>query len=320
MTTEVFDFLINAEVIVDDVDVAERVFVDALGFPEPRPSWSGKEPGYGFTFLFARVHPKLKLAPTRIEAMAIAPVDQAVDPIFTLGFLPDLLSTQGDRPWKTHANEVATSDIAAVAARLRSRGCSFYEIPRGEQNPNARLWLGWTEDAPGKYRPDDDGGLYIEVCETEAISPNADIFEPMPEPDLAPGSMVRVLRRSWIVPDMAATLAALQQNFGWLPARGPHIDDHAGARRALLRFAHPRSAELELLEPVGPGEIEDSLRAWGRGAWSITIGVNDLEAKAADLVRRGMEIHHRTQPGGATAVGVDTGALGVPGRFEFAEV
>ena len=43
-----FDLLINAEVIVDDVSVAERVFVDALGFPEPRPSWSGKEPGFGF--------------------------------------------------------------------------------------------------------------------------------------------------------------------------------------------------------------------------------------------------------------------------------
>src|SRR5262249_8054356 len=97
--SDVFDLLINAEVIVDDVAVAERVFVEALGFPEPRPSWSGKVPGYGFTWLFARVHPSLKVSPTRIEAMAVAPLDPAIDPRLTIPFLPQLLAAQGDRPW-----------------------------------------------------------------------------------------------------------------------------------------------------------------------------------------------------------------------------
>src|SRR5262249_8762478 len=92
MTSTVFDLLINAEVIVDDVTVAERVFVDALGFPEPRPAWSGTVPGFGFTWLFARVHPSLKVSPTRIEAMAVAPVDPTIDARLTLPFLPQLLA------------------------------------------------------------------------------------------------------------------------------------------------------------------------------------------------------------------------------------
>src|SRR5262245_49413957 len=315
-----FDLLINAEVIADDVDVAERLFVDGLGFPEPRTSWSGKKPGYGFTFLFARVHPSLKVSPTRIEAMALAPLDPSIEPILTIPFLPQLLGTQGDRPWKTHANEVATSDIEGVAARLRAKGCRFYEMPRSELNPNVRLWLGWTKDDPGMYRPDDDGGLYLEVCETAALSSSSDLFEPPPEPELPPGSMIRVLRRSWIVEDLAATVAALDENFGWRPDRGPELDHRLGARRAVLGFAHPRSAELELLEPVEPGDIKESLDTWGPGAWSIRIGVNDLEAKAADLERRGTGFQLRSDPHGAPTIFVDTGPLGVPGLFEFARI
>jgi hypothetical protein len=45
-----FDLLINSEVFVDDVALAERVFVEALGFPAQRESWSGKVPGFGFTY------------------------------------------------------------------------------------------------------------------------------------------------------------------------------------------------------------------------------------------------------------------------------
>jgi hypothetical protein len=313
-----FDLLINAEVIVDDVGVAERLFVDRLGFPEPRSSWSRKEPGYGFTFLFARVHPSLKVSPTRIEAMAVAPLDPSIEPILTIPFLPQLLGTQGDRPWKTHANEVATSDIEGVAARLRENGCRFYEMPRGELNPHVRLWLGWTAESPGAYRPDDDGGLYLEVCETAALFPSSDPFEPTPEPQLPRGSMVRVLRRSWIVEDLVATLAALERSFGWRPEQGPELDHHLGARRAVLRFAHARSAELELLEPVEPGDVKESLDTWGPGAWSIRIGVNDLEAKAADLERRGTGFQVRSHPHDAATLFVDTGPLGVPGLFEFA--
>jgi hypothetical protein len=316
-----FDLLINSEVFVDDVALAERVFVEALGFPAQRESWSAKVPGFGFTYLFARVHPSLKVSPTRIEAMALAPIDPAIDPAFTLPFLPGLLAAQGRRPWKTHANELATSSIDAVAARLRRNGCRFHTMPRTDVIPYTRLWLGWTSDEPGAYKPDADGGLLIEICETDSLQQGPALWVPLPEPELPPGSMVRVLRRSWIVEDLGFTLSALERNLGLEPRIGPEVDAAIGCRRAVFGFAHPRSAELELLEPIAAGEVKDSLDAWGPGSWTIRIGVNDVAAKAEDLRRRGTRFETRAQPGGGKPVlRVDTGALGVPGLFELAEV
>jgi hypothetical protein len=132
--------------------------------------------------------------------------------------------------------------------------------------------------------------------------------------------MVRVLRRSWIVEDLSATLACLDRNLGWRPRVGPEIDATIGCHRAVFGFTHPRSAELELLEPTAPGEVKDSLDAWGPGSWTIQIGVNDLVAKAADLRRRGTAFGTLTSPDGGSVLRVDTGPLDVPGLFEFAEV
>jgi hypothetical protein len=314
-----FDLLINSEVIVGDVAVAERVFVEALGFPPQRESWSGKAPGFGFTYLFARVHPSMKVSPTRVEAMAMAPIDPAIDPALTLPFLPALLASQGRRPWKTHANELATSNIDAVAARLRRNGCRFHRMPRSDRIPHARLWLGWISDEPGAYKPDTDGGLLIEICETDALQQGAPLWEPLADPELPPGSMIRVLRRSWIVEDLGFTLSALERNLGLQPRIGPEIDSASGCQRAVFGFAHPRSAELELLEPVAADELKDSLDAWGPGSWTIRIGVNDVAAKAEDLRRRGTRFEARTRPeGGKPVLRVDTGTLDVPGLFEFA--
>jgi hypothetical protein len=316
----VFDLLINSEIIVDDVGAAERTLVDALGLPPQKPQWSDNTPGKGFTFLFARVHPSLKVSPTRIEAMAVAPVDAARDPATTISFLPALLTAQGRRPWKTHANEVATSDIHGVAERLQRNGCRFFTMPATEANPFTRLWLGWTAADPGHYEPDVDGGLMLEICETEALMQGALPWDPVPPLDLPPGSMVRVLRRSWIVADLDRSLAALDRNLGLFPRFGPAVDEERGWRSAQFGFAHARSAELEVLEPTGPGAVRDSLETWGPGAWVIRIGVNDLEAKAADLDRRGTAYERRQAAAAEKTLWVDTGPMGMAGLFEFAEV
>lgn len=309
-----FDLLVNAEVIVEDVSVAEKVFVEALGFPETRPEWSGKTPGFGFTYLFARVHPSLVISPTRVEAMAVAPIDPTIDPAATLPFLPELLAAQGDRPWKTHANEIATSNIHGVAERLKDNGCRFHTMP----GTFTRLWLGWTAEDPGAYQPESDGGLFLEFVETAALGKGPDLWQPRPEPDLPPGSMIRVLRRSWITEDMASTLTALAQNIGLRPTIGPVLDADLGVRRAVFRFNHPRSAELEILEPVSPGEIQESLDTWGPGSWAIRIAVNDVAAKADDLRRRSTPFEPRWTAHHGNMLRVDTGMLGVPGIFEFA--
>jgi hypothetical protein len=316
----VFDLLINSEVVVPDVAVAQHVFVEALGFPLQRDTWGSTVPGFGYTYLFARVHPSMKVAPTRVQAFALAPIDPATDPGLTLPFLPALFAAQGRRPWKTHATELATSDIAAVAARLARNGCRFYEMPSSDAIPFTRLWMGWTVDEPGAYQPETDGGLLIEICETRSLGQGAAFWEAVPEPELAPGSMVRVLRRSWIVPDLDSSLAALSRNLDLRPRSDPRIDRAAGSRSAVFGFAHPRSAELEIVEPVAPGEVRDSLDTWGPGSWTIRIGVNDVAAKAVDLRRRGTPFELREQPDGKPLLRVDTGPLDVPGLFEFAEV
>jgi hypothetical protein len=315
-----FDLLINSEVIVDDVAMAERTLIDALGFPPQKPQWSNTTPGKGFTFLFARVHSSLKVSPTRIEAMAVAPVDDSADPATTIQFLPALMTAQGRRPWKTHANELATSDIHGVAERLRQNGCRFFTMPATEGNPFTRLWLGWTGADPGRYEPDVDGGLMLEICETGALMQGAQLWDPVPALDLPPGSMVRVLRRSWIVEDLDQSLAALDRNLALVPRFGPDVDRGGAWRSARFDFAHSRSAELEVLEPIGPGEVRDSLETWGPGAWVIRIGVTDLEAKAEDLDRRGTSYERRREEATAETLWVDTGPLGMPGLFEFAEV
>jgi hypothetical protein len=305
----VFDLLINAEVIVDDVAIAERVFVDALGFPQPRKSWSGTVAA-GFSYLFARVHPSMKVSPTRVEAMALAPTVAGIEP-----FLPKLLDAQGHRPWKTHGNELATSNIGAVVARLERNACRFFTMPNQDPNPFIRVWLGWTQDDLGAYRPDVDGGLMFEICETGALMQGAAFWETQPDPELPAGSMIRVVQRSWIVENLEQTLRAIERNLGWRPRVGPETDDRIGCARAIFGFAHPRSAELELLEPVAPGEVRESLNTWGPGSWSIRIGVNDVAAKADDLRRRGTTFTSVDR----AVLRVDTGALGVPGIFEFTQ-
>ncbi len=310
-----FDLLINAEIIVDDVDIAERVFVDALGFPEPRHSWGGTVTSAGFAYLFARVHPSLKVSPTRVEAMAVAPIDAGGEP-----FLPKLLAAQGRRPWKTHGNELAVPNIDAVVARLKRNGCRFYTMQREEGYPFMRLWLGWTADDVGAYRPDVDGGLMFEICETGSLLQGPALWDWQPDPVVPPGSMIRVVRRSWIVEDLQDSLVLIDRNLGWRPGVGPETDQATGCRRAVFDFVHPRSAELELLEPVAAGEVRESLDAWGAGSWTIRIGVNDLAAKAADLRHRGTAFESYDSAANGAVLRVNTGAMGAPGLFEFTEI
>ena len=310
-----FDLLINSEVIVDDIAVAERVFVDALGFPEQRDTWKGTISAAGFSFLFARVHPSLSVSPTRVEAMAVAPIDAGVEP-----FLPQLLAAQGDRPWKTHGNELASSNIQALIQRLEGNGCRFHTMPGAEGYPFLRVWLGWTADDPGAYRPDVDGGLMFEICETDSLLQGPKFWANQPDPALSPGSMIRVLRRSWIVDDLHVSLAAIERNLGWQPRTGPEPDPISGCQRAVFGFTHPRSADLELLEPTQGHEARDSLDTWGPGAWTIRIAVNDLSAKADDLRHRGTQFDAFESPDDGTVLRVDTGPLGCPGLFEFAAI
>jgi hypothetical protein len=160
----------------------------------------------------------------------------------------------------------------------------------------------------------------FEICETESLLQGPALWDPQPDPVLPPGSMIRVVRRSWVVEDLRDSLALIDQNLGWRPGLDRETDPASGCRRAVFDFVHPRSAELELLEPVAAGEVRDSLDTWGPGSWRIRIGVNDLAAKAADLRRRGTAFDSYESVANGAVLGVDTGAMGAPGLFEFTEI
>ena len=145
------------------------------------------------------------------------------------------------------------------------------------------------------------------------------LWDPVPSLDLEPGAMVRVLERLWLVADLDASLRSLEQNLAWIPEhRG--FDPTTGCQRASMAVNHPRSARVVLLEPVESGEVSEAVARWGPGAWAIGIGVNDLEAKAEDLRRRGTEFASRERADGTPSLWVDTAPLGVSGLFEFVEV
>src|SRR5262249_62278910 len=99
-----------------------------------------------------------------------------------------------------------------------------------------------------------------------------------------PETMVRIAAREHLVADLGDTLQVLDRTMRWKPAR---VADESGCRRAVMAFSAPRSARLELVQPAGPGRVQDAFEQLGPGAWTIRVAVIDVTAKAEDLAARG---------------------------------
>jgi len=314
-----FDLLVNADFIVDDVADAAQLLRDALGFPEQKPHWANLLPGLGFTYQFARVHPSMAVSPTRVEAVALAELsDERPDPGYPLPFLSEYLDAQAPTPFRTHGTELGTSRMAENLARLDRNGVEYTIAERGER---CLAWIGFTEANAGKYRPTWDGGLLLEFVDTELLLPRQDFWALPPVAPLAPGSMVRVVSRGWLVPDLVGTLSVLDVNFDWRPDTPVVLDDVAGALRVDLPFRHPRSASLQLLEPRRDGLLAEHVEQWGSCPWHIRIGVNDLDAKAKDLTSRGTDFDRLPlDEQSGDGLRVLPAATGLPAVFEFIEI
>ena len=79
-------------------------------------------------------------------------------------------------------------------------------------------------------------------------------------------------------------LDEIESAFDWSPDRGVETG-RAGSRRASLGFRCVNSTRLVVLQPA-PGTTDgDALLRWGAGAWSLTLGVDDLDATVDDLRR-----------------------------------
>jgi hypothetical protein len=90
--------------------------------------------------------------------------------------------------------------------------------------------------------------------------------------------------RDYLVRDLDETLSILERNLRWAPSM---VVDEEACRRAVMLFAVPRSARLELVQPKGSGRVADAYAEFGPGAWTVRVSVMDLDAKAADLAQRG---------------------------------
>jgi hypothetical protein len=287
-----YDMLHSPDFLVADADAMVASLVQRVGLPEPDAAWAQEFPGHGYRAIFARVHRSRAFAPTRLEIIASRPIPEPIDPAVPRAYLDDYWRAQPGRPLKTHASVFTTSDIEGLIERVRSRGLRHRVDPITPELPHLRLWVGVTPDAPGEYLPDADAGLFFEAIPTQGLhlrGAPADPPPPLPEPP-APGQMLRVLAREYLVADLDGALRTLSRNLDFETA-GPVAEDRAdGCRRVALAVTMPHAATLELVEPLDPdGEAGRYRDRWGPGPYYTRIAVAGLEAKADDLRSRGTE-------------------------------
>jgi hypothetical protein len=282
----------TVSLLVDDIPSAFETLQRALGVIDQRPQAYRRGPG--ISALFCRLHPNYSVCPTFLELVAEAPPDQESDGLGLAGQphpsavdvfpLRAVSERQGTRRIKTHATELAMADkdFAELEANLKSLG-----IQPGYHPPDRRdRFYAAGNPSAQSFDPSVDGGLFIEAIKLEHLGlPATALSEPADVPsDLGPHSMVRVLAREFLVADLDSTLEAFRRNLKW---EANSVTREDGYRRAVLPFAAPRSAQVELLEPTGPGEVANVYDQLGPGPWTVRIGVANVAAKAADLEARG---------------------------------
>ncbi len=276
-----YQLMVTVSVIVEDIPSSVALLCRTIGIPEPRPQHY-RGGGQGISAVFCRVHPKYAVAPTFLELVTVAPVDD-LSPEAAVFPVQETVDRQGARPVKVHATEIGMSKetMLDLSAHLTTIGVPHRFVPPGERQ---RFFLGG--DPATAYDWSADAGLFIETIQTsnlgladEAFSAPADIPD-----DARPESMVRILARDYLVEDLNESLRMLDRNLRWAPAA---VIEEDGCRRAILPFSTPRSARLELVEPKDSGREADALKQLGPGAWTIRVQVADVGAKADDLTARG---------------------------------
>lgn len=285
-----FDLLLHADLMVPDPDVTMPRLVDAIGFPAPKPHWRHAFPTHSYTSWYARAHPSLAVAPTRLNPQGLVRgVENPVDPCFE-PFLESVLDFQGRaRPIHTHATVLVTDRFEQVVERLRRRALPFRIAPRDAEMPFDRLWVGVTPEDP-TYRPTVDGGLIIEILPLAPLQLPAETFlDPPPVPlAAAPQDMVRITSRGFLVRDLDRTVRLLSTNLDWEPVDPIEDFPVEGFRRARMGFGLAHSAVVDIMQPThANGEVGRYVATWGPGPYHIRIAVHDLTAKAEDLRDRG---------------------------------
>ncbi len=320
-----FDLLMSADMMLEDPDGMAELLVRKLGV-HAHANWRQAFADHPYIAHFLRVHKSLAVAPTRIEPQWHLDKPNPGDPLFH-EFLDSLKAYQGEhRPMITHSIVLALKGpkFEALLDKLMRRKQRFRLAQRTPDMPFDRMWLGVTPEDP-RYQPSVDGGLCIEIMPMEPLQMPADTFaDPAPQPrELAPGQMVRVTARGYLVRDLDDTLRRVSANLDWEPSGPVRAFDAEGYRCASMGFTLANSARLDVIEATRwNSEAGRYLHTWGPGPHYIRIGVNGLAAKAADLSERGVRhtwIESSEAVGGKSLIRVDPAEL--RGQlFEFEEI
>jgi hypothetical protein len=281
----VFDFLVSADLLIDDFPAAVRTMQARLGFGDAKPQWYSGGEGRGFEVVFLRTEARLAASPTRLEVMAATAVDPDLPAPQTLAHMPGLRRAQAAAPVRTHGTVFAVSDMNEAIERVRRGGYRHWLDSANELMPHNRLWVGVSEEEKDVWIPGDDGGLLIELVESVTIPGVMESAgDPPPLPALPPGAMTRIAARRWLVPDLDVSIARLHATFDC--SIGSIAPTAKGARAAPILCAHPRSAVVDLVQPAPETPEAQLVKAHGPLPWTIVIAVNDLAAKADDLEER----------------------------------
>jgi hypothetical protein len=288
-----YQLMTSVSIVVDDIPSAVTTLVDAIGIGVPKPHWYVE--GSGIKAQFCRVHPSYVVAPTLLELVAPGEQGAGASQAFPVA---DIAAKQGSRSIKVHATGLGLPSHAVhdLGVHLEQIGVPHWYLGSGD---SARLVVS-----------DGDAGLFAEAIPSTELRLGEDGFHAPADvpPDAAPEAMVRIVAREYLVADLDDTLRVLDRTLRWKPVT---VVGEVGSRRAIMAFTAPRSARLELVEPTGPGRVQDAFAELGPGAWTVRVAVVDGAAKVRDLAQRGTACV--AEDG---VVRVDPGAtLGVP--FEF---
>lgn len=319
-----FELLMSADMMVADPDGMTELLVAKLGIHK-HERWRQAFADHPYIAHFLRVHKSLAVAPTRVEPQVHLDKPNPGDPMFH-DFLESLRDYQGrHRPMLTHSIVLATlgPKFDVLMEKLMRRRLRFRMAQRTPDMSFDRMWMGVTPENP-RYEPSVDGGLCIEVMPIEPLQMPPEVFAtPAPQArNPAPGEMIRVSARGFLVRDLDETLRRCSSNLDWEPAGAVESLGRDGYRRATMRFTLPNSASLDVIEATRwNSEAGVYVNTWGPGPYYIRIAVNGLAAKAEDLRSRGTLfdwIEDSEAAGGKPLIRVDPAQLNGQ-LFEFEE-
>ncbi|WP_043782823.1 hypothetical protein [Rhodococcus sp. JVH1] len=252
----------------------------------------------------------MKVSPTRIEVIGPRPRTEPGD------HLEERMSAQLPRPVRTHAT-VFAGDVESVITNLERRGVRHRVSPAGNDFPSPRVWIGVTDDDPLGYDPTVDGGLLAEVISPDLAGLPTEYADPADFDSYAPGTIVRVAARRFLVADLDEAVRALDANLLLTPSG---LVTDTVARRARYTFGIGASAGIELAQPTSAdSDLADFAGKWGPGPHAVVLAVRGLEQFALDLEVRGTPFTRSENHEGQWVLHVDTSfTSGTP--FEFQEI